>query len=205
MRGGWRRIQIIRHRESLVLYKSYNTPGKSVCLTSWVKDSPRGKIQDTSSSILQPRGGNATPLPAPLPEPGVMCNAMGSLLPHSPSPPPPPNPLASCEIADSQPNHTICPRLYCCQIQIEIAGQTGTNFSHRGVHHTQFKTYTVHTFRWHLLSFVAESSASGPQSGKAPYPSLPHLSFISTHHWLQPQQIHDRAKRMLSFGSQLNP
>jgi hypothetical protein len=60
---------------------------------------------------------------------------------------------------------------------------TWHKFQPRGerVHHTQF-TYTVHTFSWPLLSFVAESSASGPQSGKAPYHSLP-LIYISAYHW----------------------
>jgi hypothetical protein len=46
-------------------------------------------------------------------------------------------------------------------------------------HRTQ-DTYTVQTFSWPLLSFAAESSASGPQSGKAPYhsPPLPHLFYL---------------------------
>jgi hypothetical protein len=93
---------------------------------------------------------------------------METELPHSPSL------LASCEIADSPPNQTICPTRNCWHVLTEISSQPGTDFSHRGkrVHRTQY-TYTVQAFSWLLLSFAAESSASGPQSGKAPYHSLP--------------------------------
>ncbi len=102
------------------------------------------------------------------------------------TPPPSPTLLASCEIADRHPNQTICPTRNCCDILIEIAGQPGSDFSHWGEKSTSYTVYayTVHTFSWHPLNFVAESSASSPRSGKAPYHSLtlPYL-FIFTYHW----------------------
>ncbi len=68
---------------------------------------------------LKQRVGNATPLTAlATGGPGSvrLCNAMETDLPNSPSLPPPPT--ASCEIADSHPNHTICHIRSCCQISL---------------------------------------------------------------------------------------
>ncbi len=102
----------------------------------------------------------------------VLSLGSWSLLPHSPSPLPP------CQLAvnirhSTKPYHM--PQTLLLSTTDRNCRPIVAQFSAAGgkrVHHTQY-TYTVHSFSWSLLSFVAESSASGPQSGIAPYHSLP--------------------------------
>ncbi len=83
--------------------------------------------------------GEGTQPPSLLSPPGPgsvrLCNAMERELPHSPSL------LSSREIADRHPNQTICPTRHSCDVRTEIAGQSGSDFSHRGEKSTQYTVY----------------------------------------------------------------
>jgi hypothetical protein len=102
------------------------------------------------------------------------------------TPPPSPTLLASCEMADSNPNQIICPTRNCCHVLTEIAGQPGTDFSHRGEKSTPYRTqytvhyykYTVQTFSWLLLNLqqVAPNQEK-PHTHSLP---LPHVFFLYT-------------------------
>jgi hypothetical protein len=85
--------------------------------------------------------GEGTQPPSLLSPPGtgsVSCVTLWRQSCHTP--PPSPTLQASCEIADSHPNQTICPTRNCCEVLTEIAGQPGSDFCHRGerVHRTQY-------------------------------------------------------------------
>ncbi len=57
--------------------------------------------------------------------------------------PPSPTLLASWEIADRHPSQTICPTRDSCHVLIEIAGQPGTDFSHRGERSILYTVYNT--------------------------------------------------------------
>ncbi len=59
------------------------------------------------------------------------------------TPPPSPSLLASWEIADRHPNQTICPTRDSCHVLTVIAGQPGTDFSHRGERSTLNTVYNT--------------------------------------------------------------
>jgi hypothetical protein len=126
--------------------------------------------------------GEGTQPPSLLSPPGPgserLCNAMETKLPHSPSLPLPASLLWNSR-QPPKPNYLPNTRLLWCTDRNcrpawhRFQPQGGKEYT---VHSIQ---YTVQTFGWLLLSFAAESSASGPQSGKAPYLSLtlPHLFY----------------------------
>jgi hypothetical protein len=112
------------------------------------------------------RGGNATPLPEP-----DSVKIWGA---YWPTPPYPPTLLACCETEDSQPspNHTICPRLYCCQLLRKVAGQPGTNFSQRGKEYTIRSKHTKCTHLAGLFLDKWQNHRPVPPIRKSPIPLL---------------------------------
>jgi hypothetical protein len=141
--------------------------------------------KDTNSFIsifffLNSKGGNTTPLP-PWPcscHYGQVVQGCVTLWRQiCPTPPPSPTLLATVAVKMQTVTQTkLFAPVVTVQVLTEINGQSCTSFSHRG---EKITPYTVHTFSWLLLRFTAKSSASGPQSGKAPYHSLQllHLAY----------------------------
>ncbi len=96
----------------------------------------------------------------------------GSLLPNTPNPP---TLLASCEIADIQPNHIICARLYCCQLLTQISATGG-----KRVHHTQYTHLGVLFWvLWQNLRPVVPNQEKPHTTGS--FPTTP--SSIYLHTW----------------------
>jgi hypothetical protein len=90
---------------------------------------------------------------------------METKLPHSPSL------LASWEIADRHPNQTMCPTRDCCDVLTEIAGQPGTDFSHRGERSTLYTVFN--TLYKHLAApfeFCGRIFSKWPPIRKSPIP-----------------------------------
>ncbi len=116
----------------------------------WLAQQPTANHDAPQDDHVTHKGRERNPPPLLLPPgPGSvrLWNAMETELPQSHSLP---TLLASCEIADSHPNQTICPTRNCCHVLTEIAGQPGTDFSHRGEKSTP---YTVYIHYKHLAGY----------------------------------------------------
>jgi hypothetical protein len=88
----------------------------------------KNKIKKKRSCGCKGRERNSPPCSRHLSQLVVMVWGAYAQLPLSPSHPA----CYLCEITDSRPNHIFCPRLHCCQLLMEIAGQSITNFQPLG-------------------------------------------------------------------------
>jgi len=104
-------LQVLKRAVTYQYIRQWHPHISYTKLSVWIKGRERNR-----PSLLSPPGPGSVRL----------CNATSPTL------------LASCEIADSHPNQTICPRRNCCQVLAEIAGQSCTSFSNRGEKSTPY-------------------------------------------------------------------
>ncbi len=99
-------------------------------------------------------------------------------LPPLPPPPTLPTLLASCEIAESQPNEIFCHRLQRCQLLAEIVSQSGTKFSATGEKVCLLNNFKLHgSFLSENRTFCAKLSEKTCLILFAPFGQLPTFTF----------------------------